>query len=234
MSDESPPRVPHPTAERPLLGLTVLVVEDSRFASEAVRLLCQRSGARLRRADTLAAAHRHLGVYQPNVLIADMGLPDGSGAELIAELARARPRVPVLLGMSGDPEAEALALAAGADGFLAKPVESLALFQQSVLAHLPEALMPAGPRIVPNDMIAPDPLALTDDLAQVAELMRAPAAPLIDYLAQFLAGLGRSAHDRDLAHAAEDLAAARAAGLAPDLSRVMGLVEARLAAARPV
>jgi len=57
---------PAPTATRPLLGLTILVVEDSRFACDAMRLLCLRSGARIRRADCLRSARRHLQVYRPS------------------------------------------------------------------------------------------------------------------------------------------------------------------------
>jgi len=91
-----------PTANRPLLGLTVLVVEDSRFSCDAMRLLCLRSGARIRRADCLRSARRHLQVYRPAVLIVDLGLPDGSGAELIDDMNRTTPRVDVILGTSGD------------------------------------------------------------------------------------------------------------------------------------
>ena len=118
-----------PTADRPLLGLTVLVVEDSLYACEAMRLLCLRSGARIRRADSLKSAHRHLSVYRPVVVIVDLGLPDGSGAELINELAIQAPRVAVILGISGDTDGEEVAIAAGADGFLEKPFDFQTLEQ---------------------------------------------------------------------------------------------------------
>ena len=57
----------------PLRGITILAVEDSRFASEALRLMCNRLGARLRRAETLSAAHSHLRLYRPDLVIVDLG-----------------------------------------------------------------------------------------------------------------------------------------------------------------
>ncbi|MHA6266063.1 response regulator [uncultured Aliiroseovarius sp.] len=222
-----------PSADRPLQGLTVLVVEDSRFASEAIRLLCLRSGARIRRADSLCAAHRHLRVYRPSIVIVDMGLPDGSGADLIGELANDVIRVPVLLGMSGDETTRDAAMSAGADGFLAKPVESLAVFQQSIMSVLPAAEGPVAPRALPQEMVEPDQMAFQDDLSHVAELMRNDVdGSTQDYVAQFLGGLARSAHDPSLEDAAQCLARARAEGrgTGSDLARVAGMLQERLAA----
>ncbi|KPQ07560.1 MAG: putative response regulator [Rhodobacteraceae bacterium HLUCCA12] len=102
---------------------TVLLVEDSRLAAEAVRLVCRRAGLRLRRAETLDAAHRHLRVYRPDIALIDLGLPDGSGLALIESLDRARPRIARILAISGDPVLEQAALRAGADDFVEKPLQ---------------------------------------------------------------------------------------------------------------
>ena len=219
-----------PTAERPLMGLTVLLVEDSRFASEAVRLLCLRSGARIRRADCLSSAHRHLQVYRPSVVIVDMGLPDGSGRDLIAEIRQMVPAVPVVLGISGDSGLRAAALAAGADGFLDKPVESLAQFQQAILDALPEADRPHGLRALSDTVVAPDPIALRDDLHHMTEVLReGRKSPVMPYAAHFLAGVALSAHDRALGEAAA-LLAQKGGPSRADFSEVNGLLARRLAA----
>ncbi|MES2144049.1 MAG: response regulator [Pseudomonadota bacterium] len=105
----------------PLQGLTLLAVEDSRFAADALRLFAQRSGARLRRADSLTTARSHLGVYRPDAVLIDLGLPDGRGEDLIADLAQRPARPGLILGMSGDPTARDAAMGAGADAFVEKP-----------------------------------------------------------------------------------------------------------------
>ncbi len=190
---------PQPTAERPLLGLTILVVEDSRYASEAVRLMSLRSGARLRRADCLASAERHLNVYSPTVAIVDLGLPDGSGLDLIATMANTKPRVQVILGTSGAEReaAEKQVLAAGADGFIAKPVSTIAAYQAAILSHLPPALRPVGPRAAQIVSVDPDPLALREDLSHAMDLLALETPPVL-YLQRFLIGLARAINDTGL------------------------------------
>jgi len=226
-----------PTPGRPLLGLTILVVEDSRFACEAVRLLCLRSGARIRRADSLKSARRHLQVYRPSVIIVDLGLPDGSGSDLIEELTNTVPRVSVILGTSGDEFAQETAIAAGADGFLPKPVSLLAVFQNEILMRLPEDRRPLGPRIVSLETVEPDLIAFRDDMAHVAEVLsEGHDNNTLDYVAQFIGGVARSAQDHALAEAADQLARARASGapVATDTARIAGLVQQRLDLKRAV
>ena len=223
--------IPAPTAARPLLGLTVLVIEDSRFACEAMRLLCLRSGARIRRADSIRSAHRHLRVYRPSVAVVDIGLPDGTGEDLIHELTTIEPRVEVVLGTSGDPDGEERAMAAGADGFLDKPISSLAVFQQTVLGNLPADRQPAGLREMTDETIAPDQMAFQDDMAHIADMLQAPMDDgTLDYAAQFLSGVARSARDDTLESAAVALAKARAKGASArtETAALAGLVHDRL------
>jgi CheY-like chemotaxis protein len=197
---------PRPTADRPLLGLTVLVVEDSRFASEAMRLLCLRSGARIRRADCITSAERHLNVYRPSVAIVDLGLPDGSGLDLIARMHAMRPRVPILLGTSGADrdEAEDATKLAGANGFLPKPLDSLAEFQAAILAHLPIEFRPRMPRLVMSGRIAPDLIAYREDLSHAMDLLTLDDPPM-NYLRRFLLGVARTARDAGLEDRANDM-----------------------------
>lgn len=220
-----------PTASRPLMGLTVLVVEDSRFACEALRLLCLKSGARIRRADSLRAARRHLRVYRPSVVVIDLGLPDGSGIDLIRELARTQPRPVAILATSGDPAGREEALRAGANGFLEKPIHSLGDFQEAVLAHLPPEAQPPGPRLVQNTKVVPDALAFRDDMAHAADIISgAVDEKELDYLARFLMGVARSARDRSLEAAAGALERARQEGspMRSHLARVAGMVQERM------
>lgn len=241
-----------PGTAGPLAGLTILAVEDSRLASEALRLLCRHSGARLRRADSLATARRHLALYRPDAVIVDLGLPDGPGDGLVAELAQARVRPaaggPALIAISGDGALGPAALAAGADAFVEKPLPGLAAFQALVLRALPGGAGgdPAGagmPRAAPppSGPVAPDPMALRDDLMLAAGLLdQAMDPPTRAYLARFLGGVARSAGDLPLAEAAralrEDAAAfgpglppaGPAAGAPPALRRVAALVRRRL------
>lgn len=192
---------------------TMLLVEDSRFAAEAVRLVCRRAGVRLRRAETLASARLHLKVYRPDIAVIDLGLPDGSGTELIAELANAVDSPHRVIAVSGDAAAEQSAISAGADMFLLKPIALSEHFKQLVGVDAdcdtlqgmhPTELGTHAPKRNPDLRICgSDPLALRDDLRLVCELLTGPRdEERLRYAGQFLSSIASSMDDRTLARAA--------------------------------
>lgn len=180
---------------------TLLLVEDSRLASDAVRLMFRGAGGRMRRTDTVAGALRHLDLYTPDAALVDLGLPDGSGLDLIAVMAARRPRVPLIVATSGQPDMGGAALRAGADIFLPKPIESVALFRQTLacvfhpLRHDPEG----------DHFTQPDTAALRDDMYLAHDLLcGAHNASQRAYALQFTSALAQMLGDHALSAAVQD------------------------------
>jgi DNA-binding response OmpR family regulator len=193
-----------------LFAVTILLVEDSRSASEAIRLYGAESGARVRRADSLHAASRHLAIYRPSVVIVDLGLPDGDGMALIEHLALASTPINAIVALSGHERAgwQAMALDAGAAACLEKPIESLRAFQECILGVLPDAetrLRPDG-RELGLAGRASVRAALEEDLRRARSLLADALATAdgdtIAYCAQFLGSVGEMLEDRELTAAA--------------------------------
>jgi CheY-like chemotaxis protein len=213
-----------------LFAVTILLVEDSRSASEAIRLFAAESGARVRRADSLQAASRHLAIYRPNVVMVDLGLPDGDGMALIRHLAGASTPIGAIVALSGHERAawQAEAIAAGASGCLEKPIGSLRAFQECGLAVLPDAETRRRPdeRDVALAGRASVRAALDEDLRRarrlLAEAMPAGDGETVAYCAQFLGSVGEMLGDAELA------AAARAAHKPGGPVILAALVERRL------
>lgn len=198
----APERLPLNILGRPYQrGGTLLLIEDSRQTCDAIRLMFQGAGGRMRRADSLKGARRHLSLYTPDAVLVDLGLPDGSGLDLIADLVRRRPRVPLIIAISGQPELEAQALSAGADAFAAKPFDSVAQFRNLLApVFFPLRAASGWPETPPRTTIA-----LRDDLFLALDLLCGRAQEdRRGYALQFTATLARSLGDLALAEAVHD------------------------------
>lgn len=122
MSGQHYRRGPTRLTRWPHMSISVLVVDDDAgFRDVASRLLTDLGLTVIARAGTVASAIDAADRFQPPAALVDVGLPDGDGVELAAELSRLPWRPRVLL-VSSDPDATtpAEAHAAGAIGFLAK------------------------------------------------------------------------------------------------------------------
>ena len=99
----------------------ILIVEDEANIRRFVGIALQDEGFQVFEADSVKRALIHAASRQPDLVIVDLGLPDGDGKQLISEL-RGWLSVPILVLSARDREEEKVAaLDAGADDYLTKP-----------------------------------------------------------------------------------------------------------------
>jgi two-component system KDP operon response regulator KdpE len=99
----------------------VLLVEDDRHIRRFLRTTLETEGWRVFEAETLRQGVVDAATRKPDLVIADLGLPDGDGVDLIRQV-RTWSRVPVIvLSARSDEVDKVSALDAGADDYIEKP-----------------------------------------------------------------------------------------------------------------
>jgi DNA-binding NarL/FixJ family response regulator len=116
---------------QPVLLSPALIVEDDPAMQERLRHVLSTRGcddAQIAVTDSVAGAQHLLGTNSYRVALVDIGLPDGSGVELIAWLQAHHPGVPaVVISAWRTEEIIFAALRAGAIGYLLKERDDLEL-----------------------------------------------------------------------------------------------------------
>lgn len=124
-----------PAAEPGQPALRVLLVEDHPATRQAMALMLQRRGLRVTAAGSLAEARRCVAGERFDVLVSDLGLPDGDGCALLAELRAGGLDLPGVAITGYGMEADfARSRAAGFGEHITKPVTIQAL--ERALARL--------------------------------------------------------------------------------------------------
>ncbi|WP_031495559.1 response regulator [Bryobacter aggregatus] len=99
----------------------ILVVEDDVQISRVLQTSLEGAGYRVAWAATLGAAIGEARSRQPDLVLLDLGLPDGDGLSLIPQLREFSVAPIVVLSARGREEDKIRALDLGADDFVAKP-----------------------------------------------------------------------------------------------------------------
>jgi two-component system KDP operon response regulator KdpE len=124
-----------------------LVVEDERHIRQFVRTALTSEGLTVFEAETLKQARVDAAARAHDLVIVDLGLPDGDGVELVRELRRGSSVAIVVLSARSAEADKVRALDAGADDYVEKPFgifELLARVRAHLRRHRADAALAQG------------------------------------------------------------------------------------------
>lgn len=119
--------------------IRVLVVEDDKEIRALVKSSLEVEGFEVLTAVSIGEAQRMISNAKPELIILDLGLPDGDGVELVHSVRKEK-NLPIIIISARDQEAQKIRLLdAGADDYLSKPFGV-----QELLARIRVALRHRG------------------------------------------------------------------------------------------
>lgn len=167
--------------------MRILIVEDDPAIGSGVAASLGAAGYAADVCTTLARARAALGAEAFDLVLLDLGLPDGDGLDWLRELRQAGQTLPVLITTARDALPDRVGgLDEGADDYLVKPFEPDELLARIRLA-LRRSEGRASPLLVHGDLVV-DPAARTVKRAGVLVPLRAKEFALLMAL---LRGSGR-------------------------------------------
>ena len=102
--------------------MKVLLVEDQAILADAISRRLQTAGHVTDRAGSIRVARKLLAITTPQIVLLDLGLPDGDGMTLLGELRAANFQRPIIILTARDQISDCIhGLQAGADDYLTKP-----------------------------------------------------------------------------------------------------------------
>lgn len=104
-----------------LITTHVLIIEDEVEIRRFLRLTLQAEGYTVHEASTLVRGLIEAATRCPDLLVVDLGLPDGDGIDLIQELRQWSAAPVIILSARSNEDEKIRALDFGADDYLVKP-----------------------------------------------------------------------------------------------------------------
>ena len=99
----------------------ILVIEDEPAIRNVLRVLLEGEGYRFIEADTAMRAEIEARSHKPDLLLVDLGLPDGDGLKVIRKVRMWSPVPIIVLSARTMEEQKIAALDVGADDYVTKP-----------------------------------------------------------------------------------------------------------------